>query len=107
MTQANFDQMFYFYLIDDASTFNCNKLPSVNIKLSVHRSLKFGSYITSIALKLVSMIRKYHNHILQTSLRHCDEEPQNTNKTSGRQLMQSSQPSLPRRDDCKTRKDTK
>ena len=52
MTQANFDQMFYFYLIDDASTFNCNKLPSVNIKLSVHRSLKFGSYITSIVIKV-------------------------------------------------------
>ena len=36
----------------------------------------------------VSMIRKYHNHKLQTNPRHCEEEPQNiySNKTSERQL---------------------
>ena len=51
------------------------------------------------------MIRNYQNHTLQTS----EEEPQNTNshKTSRRQLKQSNQLSLPRQDDCKTRKDTK
>ena len=43
------------------------------------------------------MIRKYHNHTLQTNTRHCEQEPQNTNsyKTSGRQLKQSNQLSLP------------
>ena len=29
--------------------------------------------------KKVSMIRKYHNHTLQTNPRHCEEEPQNIN----------------------------
>ena len=51
----------------------------------------------------------YHSHTLQTIHRRHEEEPQNTNshKTSGRQLKNSNQLSLPRRDDCKTRKDTK
>ena len=51
------------------------------------------------------MIRKYHNDILQTSPRHYDEEPQNTNSNniSGRQLKQSSQLSLSRQGDSKTR----
>ena len=35
----------------------------------------------------VSIIRKYHNHTLQTNPRHRDKEPQNNNynKTTGRQ----------------------
>ena len=38
-----------------------------------------------------------------------EEQPKNSNsqKTSGRQLKQSNQLSLPRQDDCKTRKDDK
>ena len=34
-----------------------------------------------------SMIKKYHNHMLQTNPRHCEEEPQNiySNNTSVRQ----------------------
>ena len=53
------------------------------------------------------MVRKYHNHTLQTDPRLHEEEPQsnNSHKTSGRQLKQNSQLSLPRQDDCKTRKD--
>ena len=53
------------------------------------------------------MIRNYHNHTLQTNPRHREEEPQNTNshKTLERQLKQNNQLSLPRQDDCKTRKD--
>ena len=37
----------------------------------------------------VSMIRKHHNHTLQTNPRHREEKPQNTDcqETSGRQLM--------------------
>ena len=55
------------------------------------------------------MVRKYHNHTLQPNPRHRKEEPQNTNsqKTPGRQLKQNNQLSLPRQDDCKTRKDMK
>ena len=52
------------------------------------------------------MIKKYHNHTLQTNPWHRKEETQNINrnKTSGRQLKQSIQLSLPRLDDCKTSK---
>ena len=57
----------------------------------------------------MSIIRKYHNHTLQTNPRQCDEETPNiySNKTPGRKLKQSNQPSLSRQDDRKTRKDTK
>ena len=59
--------------------------------------------------KQVSMIRKYHYHVLHTNPRHHEEEPHNTNshKTSRNQLKQSNQLSLPCQDDCKTREDTK
>ena len=55
--------------------------------------------------KQVSLIRKYHNLTPQTNLRHCKEEPQNTDchKTPERQLKQSNQLSLAHQDDCKTR----
>ena len=55
------------------------------------------------------MIRKYHNYTLQANSGHREEEPHNIyrNKTSVGQLKQSNQLSLPRRDGCKTRKDTK
>ena len=45
--------------------------------------------------KQVSMIRKYHNHKLQTNPRHCDQEPQNTNsrKTPERKIK-AKQPAL-------------
>ena len=51
------------------------------------------------------MIRKCHNHTPQTNPRHREEEPQNTDrhKTSGRQLKQSNQFSLPHQDDGKNR----
>ena len=35
------------------------------------------------------MIRKYHNHKLQTNLWHREEEPPNNHKTSERQRKQS------------------
>ena len=53
------------------------------------------------------MIRKYHNHKLQTTLWHREEEPLNHHETPGRQIKQSSQLSLPHQDDCNTRMDTK
>ena len=49
------------------------------------------------------MIRKYHNHTLQTNPRPRKEESQNiySNKTFVRQQKQSNQLSLPLHDDCK------
>ena len=46
------------------------------------------------------MIRKYHNHKLQTTPWHREEEPLNHHKTPGRQIKQSNQLSLPHQDDC-------
>ena len=57
--------------------------------------------------KIVSMIRKYHNHKLQTILCYREEEPLNHHETPGRQIKQSNQLSLPHQDDCNTRMDIK
>ena len=43
----------------------------------------------------MSMIRKYHNHKLQTTPWHREEEPLNHHATPGRQIKQSNQLSLP------------
>ena len=51
------------------------------------------------------MIRKYHNHKLQTTLWHREEEPLNHHETPGRQIKQSNQLSLPHQDDCNARMD--
>ena len=53
------------------------------------------------------MIRKYHNHKLQTTPWHREEEPLNHHETPGRQIKQSNQLSLPHQDDCNTRMDIK
>ena len=53
------------------------------------------------------MIRKYHNHKLQTTPWHHEEEPLNHHETPGRQIKQSNQFSLPHQDDCNTRMDTR
>ena len=58
-------------------------------------------------IKLVSMTRKYHNYKLQTKPRHREEEPHNNHETPERQTKHSNKLSLPHRDDCKTRMDTK
>ena len=50
------------------------------------------------------MIRKYHNHKLQTNPWHREEEPHKNHETPGRQTKQSNQLSLPHQDDCKTRR---
>ena len=49
------------------------------------------------------MIRKYHNHKLQTTPWHREEERPNHHETPGRQIKQSNQLSLPHQDDCNTR----
>ena len=51
--------------------------------------------------KIVSMIRKYHNHKLQTNPWHCKEEPHNNQETPRSQTKQSNQLSLPHQDDFK------
>ena len=51
------------------------------------------------------MIRKYHNHQLQTTPWHLEEEPLNHHETPGRQIKQSNQLSLPHQDDCNTKMD--
>ena len=53
------------------------------------------------------MTRKYHNHKLQTTPWHPEEEPLNHHETPGRQIKQSNQLSLPHQDECKTRRDIK
>ena len=58
------------------------------------------------------MARKYHNHTLQTNLLHREEETHSTNspmtlKAIFKQPSLSLSLSLPQRDDCKTRNDTK
>ena len=55
----------------------------------------------------MSMIRKYHNHKLQTTPRHREEEPLNHHETPGRQNKQSNQLSIPHQDNCNTRMDIK
>ena len=42
-------------------------------------------FLTTLILKIVRMIRKYHNHKLQTNPWHREEEPHNHHKTPGRQ----------------------
>ena len=51
------------------------------------------------------MIRKYHNHKLQTTPWHREEDPLNHHQTPGRQIKQSNQLSLPHQDDYNTRMD--
>ena len=47
------------------------------------------------------MIRKYHNHKLQTNPQYHEEEPHNNQKTLGRQTKQTNQLSFPHQDGCK------
>ena len=53
------------------------------------------------------MIKKDHNHKLQTSPWHREEESHNNHEIPGTQTKQSNQLFLPQQDDCKTRKNTK
>ena len=54
----------------------------------------------------VSMIRKYHNHKLQTNTCYRKEEPHNNHETPARQSKANSS-LFHIRDDCKTRMETK
>ena len=52
------------------------------------------------------MIRKYHNHRLQTNPCHRKEELHKNHETPGRQFKQSNRLSLRHQDDCPTRMET-
>ena len=70
--------------------------------------VRFGwDLVLCQASKIVSMIRKKHNHKPQTNPWHHDEEPHNHQERPGRQTKQNNQLSLPHQDDCKTRMDIK
>ena len=56
--------------------------------------------------KIVSMIRKCHNHKTADKPWHREEEPHNNHETQGKQTKQSNLLSLPHPDDCKTRMET-
>ena len=60
-----------------------------------------------IVRKSHTTITKHQEDKLQTNPFHREEEPHNNHETPGRQIKQSNQLSLPYRDDCKTRMDTK
>ena len=47
------------------------------------------------------MIKKYHNHKLQTNSWHRKEEPHINHEAPARQTKQNNQLSLPNQDDCK------
>ena len=49
------------------------------------------------------MVRKYHNHKLQTNTWYHEAEPHKNNETLGRETTQGNQLSLPNQDDCKIR----
>ena len=53
------------------------------------------------------MIRKYHNHKLETNPWHREVEPNNKFEAPGRQTKQSNQLSLSHLDDCKARMNIK
>ena len=44
---------------------------------------------------IVSTIRKYHNHKLQTNLWHREEEPHNNHETPGRQTSKATSSLFP------------
>ena len=64
-------------------------------------------FIQMFLSKIVSMIRKYHNHKLQTNPWHPEEEPHDNHETPGRQTKLSIKLSLPHQDNSKTRRDIK
>ena len=56
---------------------------------------------------VMSMIRKYHFHKLQTSPWRCEEKSHSNHVLPGRQKSKSNKLSLLLQDDCKTRMDPK
>ena len=98
-----------FPCIDDSVTNICLNVRSfadgTSLSFLVDNHHACFGYLTltknqNIQIKIVSMIRKYHNSKLQTNAWHRDEEPHKNHETPGRQTKQSNQLYLPHRDDC-------
>ena len=79
--------------------------PMEQIRVFVLHVRLWCSSLSITTPEIVSMIRKYHNHKLQTNPWHCNEEPHNNHGTPGRRTKQSNQLSFPHQDDYKTGKD--
>ena len=77
----------------------CLQIRKYNVKIHIP--------IVLLIKKNVRIIRKYHNHKLQTNRWYCEEESHNNRETPGRQTKQSSQFFLANEDACKPRMDTK
>ena len=65
------------------------------------------AFAKATQVKIVSMIRKYHNYKTQTTPWHREEKPLNHHETPGRQMKQNNQLSFRHQDDCITRMDIK
>ena len=77
----------------------------INLKgnmLNKKQWMNVGRVFLSIYLKIVS---EYDQEIPQSQTADNPVAPLNHHKTSGRQIKQSNQPSLPHQDDCNTRMD--
>ena len=64
-------------------------------KVSVYDHIIPQSHCRQTTKIVMSMIRKYQNHKLQTTPWHREEEPLNHHETPGRQIKQSNRLSLP------------
>ena len=60
--------------------------------LTINKLFVYGTYNHT---KIVSMIRKYHYHKLQTNHWHREEEPHNNHETPGRQTKQATSSLVP------------
>ena len=73
--------------------------------------IHISEIVKNIRLSTMKIVKEYDQEIQksQTALNpwHLEEEPHNNHETPGRQTKQSNQLSLPYRDDCKPRMDTK
>ena len=79
------------------------RLGTRRVAIGLHHDsfLQAGLNSTWTEKQLVSMIKKYHNHKLQTNPWHHKEEPHNNLVTPGRQTKQSNQLSIPHRETLK------
>ena len=97
---CKFDKHFLIFRAVELRHFSSERLRGCLVCV-ICNSSSFHSFI------IQTMIRKYHNHKLQTTPWQREEEPLNHHETPGRQIKQSNQLTLPHQDDCNTRMDIK
>ena len=97
-----------FDLILPPSLMNTSSPHNFNGSTTVTTSTVFkAAVVETLSIffgKQVRMTRICHNHRQQTNPPHCEKETQNTDS---QMAIKINQPSLPRQDGCKTRKNTK